>query len=114
TLAAEHLDGVGGGLARAIGEGDDAKGAALPRDEHRGTARRRQRVKLRVNGGVAEPALLDQPVIADERGRPGDDSFGASSGYRLKGDRGRQCNSRLDSSGENSAAHRVLRSRFET
>ena len=67
TLASEHVDGVGGRFPRAIGESDDAKGAALPRHEHRGAARRRQRVKLRVNGGVAKPALLDQPVVADER-----------------------------------------------
>src|SRR5687767_10827091 len=67
-----------------------------------------------MNRGVAEPAFFNEPMIADERGMPSDHRFFATSWYRLKFGRYRQCDTRLDRARQDGAADRMLRSRLET
>ena len=113
ALTPEQLDRVARRLARAIGERDDAERATVARDEHRRAARCRQRVQPRVNRGVAQPPLFDEPVIPDQRRVAADDRFGAASWYRLELSRRGQRDAGLDSPRQNGAADRMLRSRLE-
>ena len=100
ALMPEQLDGVARRVARAIGERDDAERTSLAGDEHGRAARGRERIELRMNRGVAETALFDEPMVADERGMSADHRFCPAAGYRLELDRRGQRDARLDGSAQ--------------